>query len=389
MSNDLSRNYNVLIVDDEPNILKSCERLFQSSNNINVWKSTDGNEALSMAKSINFDLFLLDIMLPVIDGFVICDYLKADPKTNDIPIIFLTGRDEAGLIVKGFEHGAQDYITKPFNAQELLARVKTHLELREKTERLSSMNCILEKKVAERTAQLAEANEKLLNLEKTKSTFLALISHELRTPLTGITILINLIEESMQSDKQKEYMRCLKTSTDSLIKFSETALLITSLKACKNKIVTKPIPVKSLIIIAIGRTQYRADQKNLRLIMEEMSEKPEILVDRELIEQCLENILDNAIRYSPERSGIVLKAIDNKDSVVIEINDSGPGFSEESLRMLFEFFVSDDIAHHTEGLGLGLAAVKLIMDAHFGKIEVENRQEGGASVRLIFGVNKP
>jgi len=180
----------ILIVDDTP---ENIDILVELLEDFETQIAINGEDALETAWEDTPDLILLDIMMPEMDGYEVCKKLRADERTKDIPVIFLTAKTQKEDIVKGFEVGGQDYITKPFDARELMERVKTQLELKTQREILKNMNTILEGKVQERTAQLHEsnlqlekANSKLVVLDKAKNNFLNLISHEIRTPLNGI-----------------------------------------------------------------------------------------------------------------------------------------------------------------------------------------------------------
>ncbi len=344
--------------------------------------SQNGKEALAAVKQNDFDLILLDIMMPVVDGYEVCRQLKSDSKTKDIPIIFLTAKVEKESVVKGLKLGAVDYVTKPFNAEELLARVRTHLSLKDKTEQLQSINVILEQKVSERTAQLKEANEKLSTLEKAKSDFLTIISHEIRTPLNGISGFADILLDSLASTEHEEFIKYLKISSDRLVRFSEIALLITQLNAEKYTFEMIPMNVEKIISSALEEVQEKLDLANIK-IEKGFTKDINIITNHNLIQKSLVNILENSIEYSPENGQIFINTSTDKGTINIEICDQGPGFSEEALSKLFEYFSTDDIMH-SEGLGLGLAAVKLVMDSHSGSISAKNRGEGGAHVCLTF-----
>jgi two-component system sensor histidine kinase/response regulator len=194
------RGHNILIVDD---IAENIEVLgtILALDGYKIGIARKGMEALMRARTGMYDLILLDIIMPEMDGFEVCRRLKSDSFTREIPIIFLSARIDKVSIVRGLEAGGQDYVTKPFNAHELLARIKTHIELREKTMALEVLNKSLEARVEERTAELIRAHKKLSLLEKAKSDFLAIISHEIRTPLNAVVNLIQLLQEMAVSDR--------------------------------------------------------------------------------------------------------------------------------------------------------------------------------------------
>ena len=193
--------FTILMVDDNPKNLQLLGNMLRNEG-YQLEFATSGPTALAWFEKKIFDLVLLDIMMPDMSGFEVCEKLRSDHKQDDIPVIFLTAKTEKESILQGFSLGAQDYVTKPFDTSELLARVRTHLELRFSKEQLKNMNQILEDKVKERTHELQEAyhkiqkaNEELLILDQAKTEFLHIISHEIRTPLNGIKGSLELIKE--------------------------------------------------------------------------------------------------------------------------------------------------------------------------------------------------
>ena len=177
----------ILIVDDNPQNLQVLGKQLQGEN-YEIEFAINGPAALDWLSIKKFDLILLDINMPGMSGFDVCREIRLHSEMNNIPIIFLSADTDRDSILRGFELGAQDYITKPFDSRELIVRVKTHLALKNSLEKLEQLNITLEEKVLERTIQLKEANEKLekfnlklLDLDKAKSEFLGLISHEIRT----------------------------------------------------------------------------------------------------------------------------------------------------------------------------------------------------------------
>src|SRR3972149_10200752 len=212
---DTVKKHEILIVDDIPSNLNFLSEVLHVEG-INVMLATTGTDALEIARYKLRDLILLDIAMPVMDGYEVCARLKEDPVTRDIPVMYLTARTEPEDILKGFETGAVDYILKPFNSAELIARVKTHLDLRDKTAKLKAVNLRLGGEGRQRTHEITQANitltdtnkklekayEDLSNLDKAKDEFIRHINHELRTPLQGIHGLTLVLEEIVSSPEK-------------------------------------------------------------------------------------------------------------------------------------------------------------------------------------------
>lgn len=217
----------ILIVDDNPKNLQVLGSTLQVQQ-YDVEFSTSGSGAVSWLENENFDLILLDVMMPEMDGFETCLKIRENLKNNDIPIIFLTAKTDKESIINGFKAGAQDYITKPFDSEELLARVSTHIELKLARQVLKDVNELLDEKVAERTTQLNEANKELAELDAVKGEFLRMLSHEIRTPLNGIKGSLQLLKLRIENEELIQLINILDSSVDRLENFSYSALLITS-----------------------------------------------------------------------------------------------------------------------------------------------------------------
>jgi two-component system, sensor histidine kinase and response regulator len=386
--NPQDTQYRLLIVDD---VYKNIEamKIILGGENFVVDYALNGQDALSKAVASPYDLILLDVMMPGMDGFAVCMELKKLEITKETPIIFLTARTERDNIVRGFEFGAVDYIAKPFHPQELLVRLRTHLELKHKNQILKSINQMLEQKVAERTANLKEANRKLQRFEQAKSDFLMLISHELRTPLHDLVGFSALMDQSTLTQEQREYFSHIKLSTERLKRFIEASLLITSIRTDNNAMCFQRVQLDQLVEKCVAHCKEAADKKRVEFITVKPERPVKVAVDPELITHCITNILDNAVKFSPEQGEVRLTIAQGQDNAVtFEIHDFGPGLSEEAQERLFSFFAKDDLIHHHAGLGLGLATARLIMDAHDGQLTVLPDPRGGTTVRIGFQSEK-
>jgi two-component system sensor histidine kinase/response regulator len=390
MDSSGSKQYQVLIVDDIPaNLNFVSDVLFQEGLEITV--ATNGSDALEIANLKIPDLILLDISMPQMDGYEVCTKLKANEVTEKIPVIFLTAKIESEDIIKGFEVGAVDYVGKPFNAMELVSRVKTHLELKDNREQLEQMNLLLEDKVRERTqelqdkhAEVEEAYEQLSKLDKAKNEFIMHINHELRTPLQGIHGYSKLLEEYTQNEEQAEFVSGLNRLTARLVRLSEMTLLFTELKADNYKTELQPIPVNEVFSKVIEK--YTDNEKRIKLKKEIKPENLQLAIDEKLLSTCVDILVDNAIKYSSANDLVFMRAFETDKSLTIEIEDHGPGFSDKARQDMFDLFTADNVEHKSYGFGLGLATAKLIMDNIGGKIEVRNN-DLGATVLLILPRN--
>lgn len=384
----------ILIVDDIPSNLNFISDILYNEG-FRIIVATNGADAIETAKMKLPDLILLDIAMPMLDGFEVCKILKADTLTSDIPIIFLTAKVDYEDIIKGFEAGAVDFVPKPFNSAELISRVNTHIELKKKTEELKYINQFLEEKVTERTAQLEESNinlkkanqklskayEDLTKLDKAKNEFIRHINHELRTPLQGINGFLKILSDTVHSSEEKDYVTMINTLVSRLVKLSELSLLFSELKTNNYKLDLIPIPV----IECVELVREKTDLLEKAIIVEEnIDSSLKILADKNLLFTCINIIFDNAVKFSPNKSTICIKSFEKEGKVFIEIIDKGPGFSKKAMEQLFELFSTDNFNYQYEGFGIGLATAKIILDFLSAKMEVINQDNGGAKVSLIF-----
>lgn len=376
------RESKILIVDDVPKNIQVVGNIL-SQERLRIAYATNGENALQLAFNNDFDLILLDVMMPGMDGFEVCRQLRANKKTMDLPVIFLSAKSDLDSVLTGFQLGAQDYVSKPFNASELIARVRTHLDLREKKHQLKQLNQHLEEKVIERTSELEKANLRLSRLEKAKSEFLGIISHELRTPLNGIIGLTQLLNQTDINEEQKRYLEFLEQTSKRLSRFSETALLITSLQSENQKVELFQTSIRLIFTMAAEELKNLIEEKEIKLHTEFSEPDIQIVADSDLIRKSVSVLLENCIYHLPKHGTLTVKTFATDQGDILEISDNGPGFEEDLLEH-FNQPINKNFTDVSEGVGLSIAAVKLIMDAHNGKLELQNKPLNGAIFRLIF-----
>lgn len=372
----------VLIIDDVADNLQVIGSILMEQN-YDVSFARSGEEAIGILENNKFDLILLDILMPVMDGFEVCKKIKEKPEIKNTPIIFLTARSDIDSVVKGFDLGAQDYISKPFKTEELLARVKTQVELKKQREQLEDMNNLLETRVNERTSQLREANQQLAILEKAKNNFLTLISHELRTPLNILSGFSEILEESLKEKADVEALKHIRSSTEKLINLSETALLITEIQLGKYLFDFKPVDLAEITREALRRQASSIDKKEIKT-ENRLPEKLLIKGDHDLLLNSVVRIIENAAEVVDQSGNIYIDSAETDKEIEYIISDDGPGFTADNLKKIFEIFSKNIDISSISGFGLGLPAVKLVMDIHAGTIEPKNRRQGGAQISLRF-----
>ncbi len=385
------KTYSILIVDDNPQNLQVLGRLLQEKN-YEIEFAINGSAALDWLATGKFDLVLLDINMPEMDGYEVCRRIRSDEKYRKLPVIFLSADNERESILKGFEVGGQDYVTKPFDSRELIIRVKTHITLKDSLEKLEGINHILEEKVKERTEQLREAmaklealNYKLLELDDAKTEFLNLISHEIRTPLNGIILPVELLKEPLSPEETGKLLEILDTSVKRLEKFSMNALLITRLKTRHDDIRVSQLDIEELITAVLKEEEKSLVARNLHIRRNKGNIPAVLSCDSELVKKALLNIIDNAISFSPPETSVEIRTSSADGTALIEISDSGSGIPDKILKDGAGLF-SRGKEYHDKSTGIGLPLTKMIMEAHGGELLIRNRPEGGAIVSLCFKI---
>ena len=375
----------ILLVDDTP------ENIDVLNGMLGAFKrkiATHGERALKIASApVPPDLILLDIMMPGMDGYEVCRRLRGNEATRDIPVIFLTAKTAKEDIVKGFEAGGQDYVTKPFDPNELMERVKTQLKLRHQQKMLENMNEVLEQKVSERTAQLEESNrklekafEKLKVLDEAKSNFLKLISHEIRTPLNGIVGSTYFLEDMVQDDDLKEFIGMLKESVERLERFAVNALFLTQIDTRRDDIQATPVDLNKALEEALEENRKFADEKQ-KSIQLDIPELPPVSGEERLLTKSLSETLHNALKFSTGKK-IHLRAVEENNGVIVQITNKAKAIPEEKLRNITEAFGLAG-QHMDKNSGLGLAIVNACQELMEGTLDIESK-DGKFIVTLRF-----
>jgi len=360
----MTKNARILIVDDNKDNLRLAGSILKE-NGYKIAVVLDGESALNILKKKEFDLVLLDVMMPGIDGFEVCRRIKSDQKLKEIPIIFLTAKNQPEDIVNGFKTGGVDYVSKPFNKEELLARVGVHVKLK-------------------------QSIEDLLKLNDQKDKFFSIMAHDLRSPFSSIIGFSELLEEQVKQKKYaeiEEYANIINLSSHRAIDLLTNLIEWARFQIGRMEFNPKYIEINDLvkgITLLFGDI---AGQKNISIINNCNNENASVFADKEMLKTVLRNLISNAIKFTMQSGKIIVNTECNKKNLTVSIRDNGVGISQSVFDKLFKIdsVGSTSGTNKEKGTGLGLILCKEFIEKHNGTIWVESEEGKGSK----FSFNIP
>ncbi|MDM8536640.1 response regulator [Desulfobacterales bacterium HSG17] len=384
----------ILIVDDNPGNLGVLFDYLSKLEFIILVAQT-GEDALELVGENMPDIILLDILMPGIDGFETCQRLKATNKTWDIPVLFISSLSETIDKVKGFEAGGVDYITKPFQQEEVLARIKTHLNLRNLKNQLKKQNENLlqeigERKKAEKESRIAKEDAE--SASRAKSAFLANMSHEIRTPMNAIMGFTDILEQKIVDKEQKQYLSLIRAGGKSLLSLINDILDLSKIEAGKLEPEYTAADICAVLEDIKNIFSYKIKEKKLDFILEtDPNLQTPLFFDETRIRQILLNLVGNAIKFT--ESGYVKLIVKgrrpntktNMTDIIFSVEDTGIGIPEDQRELIFKPFEQQKGQCNSKygGTGLGLSITKRLVEIMGGTISVDGRQDMGS----IFSVS--
>jgi signal transduction histidine kinase len=289
--------------------------------------------------------------MPGLDGFQLLQALRADPKTTELPIILLSARAGEEAIVEGLAAGADDYLIKPFSAQELISRITAHLQMAH---------------VRQQTLQ----QERAINSQKDE--FISTVTHELNTPLVSILGWTRMLRTTPPKPALlTKALDTIERNATLQAKLVQDLLDLTRITAGKLRLNSQPLDLSSVIHAAIAAIIHTAIAKNIHLT-DQINISAVVMGDRDRLQQVITNLLTNAIKFTPESGHITVHlSIVKCDTSYAEIRviDTGIGITADFLPHIFDRFRQADEANSAKGLGLGLAIARHIVELHHGTIE--------------------
>lgn len=359
----------ILIVDDTPDNLRLLTHML-TERGYKVRKALNGKIAISACETLLPDLILLDIMMPDMDGYEVCKQLKADERTRDVPVIFISALDDVWDKVTAFTVGGVDYITKPFKAVEVLARVENQLTIRQ-----------LQRQLIEQNAQLQQLNGELTKSNAELEQFAYVASHDLQSPLQVIIGYADLLNWKYEKQLDADGDRYLGELVDAAMRM--TQLIQDLLTYSRIGVPTEnfePVDCNSVLEEAIANLSHQISSNSVAIGHPHL---PIVLGNNTQLIQLFQNILSNSIKFRrPEVTPnieILLNA-QNEDEWLFTIRDNGIGIETKNFNRIFEVFQQLHSYKEYPGTGIGMTICKKIVERHGGYIWVESQVGLGTSV---------
>jgi two-component system sensor histidine kinase/response regulator len=355
----------VLVVDDNPKNVQIIALLLNELK-YKIIIAVNGKSSIDLVERVRPDLILMDVMMPGMDGFEACQIIKTKPENDNIPVIFLTAMSEKVNIVKGFEAGGVDYITKPFNKEELISRIKTHLELKFARDEMHKMT------------------NHLVELNSIKDKMFSVIGHDLRSPLGSIKMTLDFLKgDSGQQYKIEDFrnsVNLLAQTTDEVFGLLENLLGWAKSQSGNLLVVPEEIKVHDLIHSVYLLHKGSITNKNLNF-ENHVSDSNVVYADLNMLKSVFRNLLSNAIKYTPEGGTISVKTTENEGITQIIVTDTGVGIPVENLSKILDEkqHISTYGTNKESGSGLGLILCQSFVKSNNGRLLVESETGKGSS----------
>lgn len=361
-------DYKILIVDDVvSNVL--LLKILLTNEKFQICTASNGRECIEKTKSEHPDLILLDVMMPDLNGFDTAVILKNDPETANVPIIFLTALNTPSDLVQGFKVGASDFLTKPFNKEELIVRVMQQISL-----------------VAARRI-IMEQNEELRHTISNRDKMYSVIAHDLRSPMASIRMVLNLFVSTVSPEMigQELYDLIDKANRESeeTHRLLDNLLKWTKSQTGRLNVVYQDFEINDVVLGFLDIFVIIAETKHIRLNCNLGTENLKVHADTDMLNTVIRNFLSNAIKFSNENSTIDITVARSGDFARISVRDHGVGISEDRIASLFSSGKTTYGTKNEEGSGLGLQLCKDFAVKNGGDVEVESVHGEGSTFSVL------
>lgn len=366
----------IMVVDDTPANLKLLNNML-AAEGYRVLTCPRGSLALTVAAKTPPDLVLLDIKMPLMDGFEVCKRFKSDPELVDIPVIFISALDDTSDKINAFAAGGVDYITKPFQFEEVHARVKAHLEI-------SRQKAALHQSYLEINRQKNELElsyRKLGELEKLRDSLVHMIAHDMRSPLMSTLGYIELAQMDLSGEMAHNYIDLALQSTTKISAMISNLLDVSKMEEGQMKLDYSSFDIISLAKDTLKMVEPMRQNRSITFISKESA--CAVSADSNLVQRVLQNIISNAIKFTHKERGVITLSLENgvDGNLKVLVSDNGAGIPLEYHGRVFDKFfqVEGGKKVAVQSSGLGMAFCKLAVEAHGGTIGLESEVDKGTT----------
>jgi len=341
----------ILVVDDDKYNLYILKEMLSGHHEVLV--AEDGASALSIVSKTSPDLIIQDIVLPDMDGFDLCRRLREASRPSMVKIILISAKSDLRDRLRGYEAGADDYLIKPFEKEELLAKVRVFIRLKHVEE-----------------------------VEHLKEDVINLFSHEVRTPLNSIVGFAELLESTTRLDKkQGELVNHIILNARDLLSLAEKSIFLNSFGEKRPDAEMRAVSSRTLLEEVARSRDIMLNRKRIRLVKDNACDFP-IECDGKLLFDALGALLDNAVKFSSAGASVLLSSSSDNGCALFTVKDQGGGFPADFNKILSPSLGAKDINYHGRGIGIGLTFVKCVAELHRGALSLLKSDERGSTVEL-------
>lgn len=366
------KEFKILVVDDVVSNVILLKALL-TKEQYQIGTATNGEQALSMLSKETPDLVLLDVMMPGMNGFEVAQRMRNDPLYSEIPIIFLTALNASSDIVQGFKMGANDFISKPFNKEELIIRITHQISL------------VAAKRI------ITKQTEELRNTINGRDKLYSVIAHDLRSPMGSIKMVLNMLSVSLSKEQIGEdlydFLNVANQTAENTFSLLDNLLKWTKSQIGRLNVVYQDCDISEMLADIIDIFHLIAQVKNVKLVFTNPDNHIPVRADIDMIKTVMRNLLSNAVKYSKEGGIVEITSEDAGDFVNVHVKDAGLGIKKEDQGRLLDVsshFTTFGTANE-EGSGLGLLLVKDFVEKNGGKLWFESEEEKGS----VFSFSVP
>lgn len=367
----------ILVVDQDPSTSRAIVTVLTTAG-FEAFAISTGPAALAFAEQNGVDLVVVDIMLDGRAGLNLCEALRRTESTADVPVLFISAAGDNQAQRIAIEAGGDDFLSKPIHRGELLLRIRSLLQFRR-----------MQRELARKNEQLMEQRDALLRLQQQKEELTEIVVHDLKNPLAAIASNAAFLTMATEmSDDVRDCSNAISRAAENMLRMVHNLLDVSRAEEAGLKLRLDIIDLVAMAQRATELMSRRADERHVALRAVSAEREMPVQADADLLRRVLENLLDNAIRYTPSGGQVEVRVIDLGEHVQLCVADGGPGIPADQRARIFEKYAQlerkVDKAQQRFGRGIGLAFVKMVVDAHLGSIEVLDNTPRGACFQITL-----